>query len=90
MATSTQAVSFSNIAANTATFVLKGGGYLLAASGTITSVQLAVLGPDGSTFITVGTALTAAGSTNVSVPAGTYRLNVTGTAIFAIVAGIPT
>jgi hypothetical protein len=58
MTTPVDGKSFPNISANSAQFGLKGGYYVVAAIGTITtSVELQMLGPDGSTFVSLPTAL---------------------------------
>jgi hypothetical protein len=90
MATATESKQFSNIAANTAAFALRGGNYVLTGSGTITSIQLQVMSLDGVTWINVGTALTAAGLVAYSLAPGSYRLAITGTAIYAALTSVPT
>ena len=52
MATATQSYQFSNIAATTAPFAIKGGSYGLSVEATFGggNVQLQLLGPGGSTF----------------------------------------
>jgi hypothetical protein len=90
MATATESKQFTNIAATTAGFTLRGGNYVLTASGTITSVQLQVMSLDNTTWINVGTALAAAGLISYSLAPGTYRLNITGTAIYAALTSVPT
>jgi len=91
MATATEAKQFPNIATgNTAGFTLRGGNYVLTASGTITSVQLQVMSLDNVTWINVGAALAAAGLASFSLAPGTYRLAVTGTAVYAVLASVPT
>jgi len=49
-----------------------GGSYIYMVSGTFggTSTQLQVLGPDGTTFINMGAAITVAGFQKVDLPAG--------------------
>jgi hypothetical protein len=93
MATSTQAIQFSNIAATTAAFTLKGGKYGLAVTATFGggNVQLQTLATDGSTWIGVGTAVTAAGFSNFDLPPGQYRLAITtATAVYAALVNVPT
>ena len=90
MATATESKQFSNIGGNTAAFTLRGGNYVLTGSGTITSVQLQVLSLDGSTWINVGAALSAAGLVAYSLAPGSYRLAVTGSAIYAALTSVPT
>ena len=94
MTTAVDEVSFSNISANTAAFTLKGGYYLVAAVATFGggSVELQVLGPDQSTYLSAPTALklTAAGTIAGYRPPGQYRFTiVTATAVFCSVAGVP-
>jgi hypothetical protein len=94
MTTAVDEVSFSNISANTAAFTLKGGYYLVAAVATFGggSVELQVLGPDQSTYLSAPTALklTAAGTIAGYLPPGQYRFTiVTATAVFCSVAGVP-
>jgi hypothetical protein len=89
MATATESKQFTNIAANTAAFPLRGGNYVLTASGTITGVTLQVLSLDGTTWIPMGTTLAAAGNQAYSLPPGSYRLAVTGTAIYAALTSVP-
>lgn len=62
-----------------------GGDYVFAVAGTFGAgtVGLEMLGPDGATWIAIrdldgAVALTAAGATYVSIPAGSYRATITG------------
>lgn len=90
--TSTESVSFSNIAASTSPFALRGGKYAAAALATFGggSVTLQMLGPDGSTYVTCLTAFTAAGYGVVDLPPGQYRFTIaTATAVYASVTRIP-
>jgi hypothetical protein len=94
MATATEAVSFSNIAANTAAFALRGGKYAVMALATFGggSVKLQALGPDGSTYLSLATTsdFTAAGGATVDLPPGQYRFTVaTATVVYALVCRIP-
>jgi hypothetical protein len=94
MATSTDSKSFSNIAATTAAFVLKGGKYLVEALATFGggSVKLQALGPDGSTWLSVSSAtdFSAAGAATVDLPQGQYRFTIaTASAVYASASGIP-
>jgi hypothetical protein len=74
---------FSSLSANSSQFALKGGHYVLAVvGGTITSgsVDLQMLGPDGSTFVSLPgpVKITAAGSSAGGyAPPGQYRLTLT-------------
>lgn len=95
MATSTEAVSFSNISASTAPFALRGGKYGVATLATFGggSVKLQALGPDGSTYLSLSSAsdFTAAGGAVVDLPPGQYRFTIaTATAVYASVCRIPT
>lgn len=94
----TEAVLYSNIAASTAPFKLKGGRYVLAASATFSggSVSVQMLGPDAATWVTpsniAGSAntITAAGCQTVDLPPGQYRITIaTATAVYASLASIP-
>jgi hypothetical protein len=89
MATATESKQFSNIAANTAAFILRGGNYVLIISGTITGVTLQILSLDGVTWVPLGTTMAAAGNQAYSLPPGTYRLAVTGSAIYATLTSVP-
>ena len=94
MTTPVDGKSFPNISANSAQFGLKGGYYVVAAIGTIpTSVELQMLGPDGSTFVSLPTALkvTASGGTAGGyAPPGQYRFTLTSaTGVTCSVAGVP-
>jgi hypothetical protein len=85
---------FSNIAATTAAFVLNGGYYMVAAVATFGggSVELQILGPDQSTWLSAPTALklTAAGTIAGYLPPGQYRFAIaTSTAVYCSVAGVP-
>jgi hypothetical protein len=93
MSNKIEVFSFSNIAATPASFVLRGGNYGLTVSATFGggSVTLQRLSPDGSTYVTVITALTAAGYASANLPNGTYRLLIaTATAVYADVVSIAT
>lgn len=87
-----EAVTFTDIAATTAAFKLDGGSYKVAVVATFGggSVGLEQLGPNGSTWLAVHTALTAAGVATVQVPPGQFRFAIaTATAVYAQVARIP-
>lgn len=76
---------FSNISATPSAFTLRGGNYGLTAKATWGggSVTLQRLSMDGTTYVTVLTALTADGYANANLPSGTYRLLVaTATAVY--------
>jgi hypothetical protein len=94
MTTPTDAREFSNIAATTAAFALKGGSYLIAAVATFGggNVELQALGPDQSTWLSLPTALklSAAGTIAGNLPPGQYRFTITtATAVYCSVAGVP-
>lgn len=94
MATPVDAKLFSNISANTAAFELMGGYYMVAGIATWGggNVELQALGPDGSTWLSLPTALklTANGMIAGYVPRGQYRFTVTtATGIYCSVSGIP-
>lgn len=86
-------VHFSNISATPAAFNLRGGVYALDVIATWGggSVTLSRLGPDGSTYLTAATALTANGTSGgVALPPGTYELIIaTATAVYASLTRIP-
>ncbi|TXH47003.1 MAG: hypothetical protein E6Q97_28365 [Desulfurellales bacterium] len=74
------------------TFRLRGGRYQLQAIATWGggSATFEMLGPDGSTYLTVGTAITANGTQVVEVPEGTFRWTiVTASAASLAVVRIP-
>lgn len=84
--------SFSNIAATTAAFVLRGGLYGVTVTATFGggSVTLQRLAADGSTYVTALTAFTAAGYSTVYLPSGTYKVAVTtATAVYVDITTVP-
>jgi hypothetical protein len=84
-------VQFSNISATTAAFTLGGGLYGVSVSATFGggNVVLQRLGADGTTYLPVMTALTAAGYTTAYLPAGSYKLAITtATAVYADISQI--
>jgi hypothetical protein len=88
------AKEFSNISATTAAFTLNGGYYMVAAVATFGggSVELQMLGPDQSTWLSAPTALklSAAGTIAGYLPPGQYRFTIaTATAVYCSVAGVP-
>jgi hypothetical protein len=88
------AQSFTNIAASTAAFQLKGGKYGADVVATFGggSCKLQRLGPDSSTYNSVSSAtdFAANGYATVDLPAGTYRFTIaTATAVYAQVVRIP-
>jgi hypothetical protein len=86
--------SFSNISVTTAAFTLRGGNYGLTCHATFGGGNIALqrLSPDGSTFVTVITALTADGYSSANLPSGSYRLQITtATAVYCdVVATVTT
>lgn len=56
-----------------------------------TSIQLQLLGPDGSTWINMGSTLTAAGVSVQDLPAGQYKAVVVGTTsgLSVVITSIP-
>lgn len=88
------AQKFSNISATTAAFALPGGQYMLSGVATWSTgnIEVQALGPDGSTWLSLPTAmkLTASGMISAYLPPGQYRLTVTtATAIYASLVRIP-
>jgi hypothetical protein len=86
--------SFSNISATTAAFTLKGGYYFVAVVATFGggNVELQVLGPDQSTYLSAPTALklSAAGTIAGYLPPGQYRFTITtATGVNCSVTGVP-
>lgn len=89
-----ESVKFANVASTPATFTLRGGKYGVAAVATFSSgsVDLQTLGPNGSTFLDVGTAtkFTSAGYAVIDLPPGVYQFTITtSTAVYASVTRIP-
>jgi hypothetical protein len=79
--------SYSNIAATTAGKPLVGGQYGVSCIGTgFGTVDLQVLGPDGSTWVNVGasTNFAADGFASVFLPACTARIAVTTTTAVSV------
>lgn len=95
MTTAVDGFGFSNIAASTSAFKLKGGRYGVTAAATFGggSVKLQRLTLDGSTYVSMASAgdFTAAGGSILDLPPGTYRFTIaTASAVYAEVQGIPT
>lgn len=84
---------FSNIGAgSTAAFKLKGGKYGLTIIATFGggNVQLQTLAADNSTWVNVGSSVTAAGFSTLDLPPGQYRFTVTtSTAVYISLSSIP-
>ena len=83
----------SNASANSSAFTLRGGQYGVTVNATFGggSVTLQRLSHDGSTWVTVLTAFTAAGYGSVNLPAGTYRVTIaTATAVYVDITSIAT
>jgi len=74
-------------------FVLVGGAYAMDAIATWSagSITLQRLGPDGATYITAATALSADGTTGaLALPPGTYKIAVvTATGVWVSISRIP-
>lgn len=86
-------VVFSNIAATTAPFSLRGGSYWIETKSTGTgTLDLQRLGPDGVTYTARITQITAtAGQQTISLPPGTYKWAIaTFTANYLEITRIPT
>jgi len=84
--------SFSDISADTAAFVLRGGKYGISATATWSagSVTLEKLAGDGSTYVTAATAMTANDYVTVDLPPGTYKFAVaTSTAVYLELQRVP-
>lgn len=73
-------VLLSNASVTGSAITWQGGRGFLTAVGTFggTSLQLQYLGPDGITWVPVGSAITAAASAAVDVAPGRIRMAVTG------------
>jgi hypothetical protein len=83
----TESKQYSNIAATTLQFSIAGGKYGLEISATWGSgnVQIETLSLDNSSWLNVGSAVTANGVSTYDLPAGQYRLAISSgaTAIYA-------
>jgi hypothetical protein len=93
MATSTASIKFSNIAATTPAFGLKGGKYGLTVTATFGAgnVQPQTLAQDGSTWVGVGSQITTNGTAIFDLPPGQYRIAITtATAVYAALTSVPT
>lgn len=74
-------------ATNSGTFQLQGGAYVMdaVAAWNSGSITLQRLGPDGSTYITAATALSADGTSGgLVLAAGTYRLLVASASALSV------
>jgi hypothetical protein len=94
MTTPLDAKQFSNIAATTAPFELDGGYYLVAVVATFGggNVELQLLGPDASTYLSAPTALKLSANGTIAgyLPPGIYKFVVTtATAVYCSIAEIP-
>ncbi len=85
------AVAFSNISADTSNFQLLGGKYMFEVIGTgFGTVTLQKLGPDGTTYLSVSSALAANGGAVLDLPPGQYKVAITTTtAVYASISRIP-
>lgn len=93
MSSVADSAQFSNIGAvTTAAFQLKGGkyGFMTKSTGAGT-IDLQMLGPDGSTWLAVATQITAtAGYNTTDVPPGQFRVVISGfTANYVTVTRVP-
>jgi hypothetical protein len=82
----TESKQFSDISATTAAFSLLGGKYGLDISATWSSgnAQVETLATDGSTWLNVGSAVTANGTSTYDLPPGQYRIGISSaTAVYA-------
>jgi hypothetical protein len=84
---------FNNAAASTQTFNLEGGQYAIITKSTGSgTIDVSILGPDGSTYIPCGyTQVTATSSyTLISLPPGSYKMVIaTFTANYVVIARVP-
>lgn len=87
-----EAKAFSNIAATTAAFALKGGKYMGTYSATFGggNIQLQTLAYDLATWLNVGSSVTAAGVATYDLSPGQYRFAITtATAVYINIANVP-
>jgi hypothetical protein len=89
-----ECVAFSNIAADTDPFVLRGGRYGVEVAGDFSadgsSVTLERQAGDGSTYVTCLAGFTANGYATVDLPPGTYRVAITAAvAVYADIQRVP-
>lgn len=80
------AQTVSNFTGITTGFNLKGGAYEVTTTG---AVSLQQLGPDASTWLTVGTTAGAGVLQPEYLAAGQYRFTAGASAIYACIAGVP-
>ena len=87
-------VTFSNISATTAAFVMRGGVYgVTARSATWSagSATLQRLAPDAATYVTCLTPFAADGYATVQLPPGTFRMLIlTATGVYVDIVAIAT
>ncbi len=85
--------SFANISSATGQFYLDGGTYgavYLAGTWGGGTVTLQILGPDGTTWVSVTAAWTANGTALVELPPGNYQFAVTtATGVYVSLSRIP-
>jgi hypothetical protein len=83
-------ITWSNLSATPAAFILPGGLYGLTVMGTgFGTVTLKRLAADGTTYVTCLTAFSANGYQSAYLPSGTYELVIaTTTAVYADLVGI--
>jgi hypothetical protein len=88
----TESIKFFNASATTPSFGLKGGRYSLIVTAAFAggNVQLQTLALDGTTWVGLGSAITAAGNQAYDLPPASYRLAiVTATAVYASLTSVP-
>lgn len=81
---------FANISATTGAFLARPGQYSLVVIATFGggSVQLQILGGDGTTWVNVGAAVTANSYNTIILPEGQYQFVITtATAVYIDLAG---
>jgi hypothetical protein len=90
--TSGESIQFSNISATTAQFQVKGGYYAITVHATFGggNVQLQTLALDGSTWLLMGSSITADGTQIYQLPPGPYRIAIaTATGVYAALTRVP-
>lgn len=90
----THVTLLNNVAATGEQKQFAGGKAQVCVIGTFggASLQLQMMGPNGSTWVAVGSAITAAGVATHDLPNGNYRMTVTGgtpSGLYAALARVP-
>jgi hypothetical protein len=91
MPSSTPSYQFGPISTTTAGFAIYGGSFGLSVVATFGggSVQLQLLGPDGTTWLNAATALTSDGFQSLTLPPGIYRIAITtATAVYVALTSV--